>query len=94
MIIRLLDERHNEVLNVKVDLNDKMYMVVPVIANHEFDYMRPRLMDVRKFHMQQYLENPEEYQKCRNDLIIAIMNILDNEIKILKETKDKRYYVA
>ena len=94
MIIKMVDERHKEVLNIKVDLSDKMYLVAPVIVNHEFDYMRQRLMDVRKQHMNQYLENPKEYQKCRKELIIDMMNVLDDEIQNLKETKDRKYFIA
>ena len=94
MIIKLIDERHNEVLNIKVDLSDKMYLVAPVIVNHEFDYMRPRLMEARKQHMNQYLENPKEYQTCRRDLINTMINVLEDEIENLKKTKDKKYYIA
>ena len=46
MKINVVDCNKNEVINVKVELSERMFVVVPEIVNHKFDYMKYKLMDI------------------------------------------------
>ena len=61
MRIVVMDRKRNEVIRVNIDLNDKVFIVAPEIVNHKFDYLRQRLMNIRKVYMIQYLEDKENY---------------------------------
>lgn len=74
----LVDNKGNEILNVKVDVTDKMFIVVPEITNPHFMYMQGRLMNIRKHHMNKYLETKEiNESKIMEDMKLE----LEKEIK-------------
>ena len=87
MKINVVDCKKNEVINVKVELSERMFVVVPEIVNHKFDYMRPRLMDVRAKYMRMFLDNTglcKKYEKLIYDemkevLIAEAENIHKND---------------
>ena len=74
----LVDNKGNEILNIKVDVTDKMFIVVPEIKNPHFMYMQGRLMNIRKQHMNKYLETKEiNGSKIMEDMKLE----LEKEIK-------------
>jgi hypothetical protein len=87
MKIKFVDCKNNELINVKVEVNEYMYIVVPEIVDHRFDYIKPRLMDVRGRYMKMFLENTglcKEYEKkiydeMKDVLITEAENIHRNE---------------
>ena len=56
MKIEVVDCKRNPMINVKVELNEHMFIVVPEIVNHKFDYIRYILMNIRK----EYMNKPSE----------------------------------
>lgn len=94
MVIRLIDGKRNEMLNVKIDLNDKMFIVVPTITNNKFEYMRQRLMNVRKNNMDIYLKEPMNYEMIELKLVKEMKKLLEQEIKHIRETLGINYYIA
>lgn len=94
MVIRLIDGKRNEMLNIKIDLNDKMFIVVPTITNNKFEYMRQRLMNVRKNNMDIYLKEPTNYEMVELKLVKEMKKLLEQEIKHIRETLGINYYIA
>ena len=94
MVIRLIDVKRNEMLNIKIDLNDKMFIVVPTITNSKFEYMRQRLMNVRKNNMDIYLKEPMNYEMIELKLVKEMKKLLEQEIKHIRETLGINYYIA
>lgn len=94
MVIRLIDVKRNEMLNIKIDLNDKMFIVVPTITNNKFEYMRQRLMNVRKNNMDIYLKEPMNYEMIELKLVKEMKKLLEQEIKHIRETLGINYYIA
>ena len=94
MVIRLIDGKRNEMLNIKIDLNDKMFIVVPTITNNKFEYMRQRLMNVRKNNMDIYLKEPMNYEMIELKLVKEMKTLLEQEIKHIRETLGINYYIA
>jgi hypothetical protein len=94
MVIRLIDGKRNEMLNIKIDLNDKMFIVVPTITNNKFEYMRQRLMNVRKNNMDIYLKEPMNYEMVELKLVKEMKKLLEQEIKHIQETLGINYYIA
>lgn len=94
MVIRLIDNKRNEMLNIKIDLNDKMFIVVPTITNSKFEYMRQRLMTVRKNNMDIYLKEPMSYEMVELKLVKEMTKILEEEIKHIRENMGISYYIA
>lgn len=94
MVIRLIDGKRNEMLNIKIDLNDKMFIVVPTITNNKFEYMRQRLMNVRKNNMDIYLKEPMNYEMVELKLVKEMKKLLEQEIKHIRETLGINYYIA
>ena len=94
MVIRLIDVKRNEMLNIKIDLNDKMFIVVPTITNNKFEYMRQRLMNVRKNNMDIYLKEPMNYEMIELKLVKEMKKLLEHEIKHIRETLGINYYIA
>ena len=91
--IKVLDNKKNELIKVKIDLNKNMYIVVPEIVNHRFDYMRPRLMDVRSMYLNMFLENNDMYKNYEQAIYNEMKNVLLTEVKNIYENEGIMYYV-
>ena len=53
MNIVVVDCKRNEMIKVKVELNELMFIVAPEIVDSRFNYMRQRLIDIRKKYMKE-----------------------------------------
>ena len=92
MLIKFMDCNKQEMLTVKVDVNEYIFIVAPEIKNHKFDYLRPRLMDVRSKYMQLFLQNTglcKEYQKIIYD---EMKDVLIAEAERIYRTEGIMYY--
>ena len=92
MKINVVDCKKNEVINVKVELSEHTFVVVPEIINHKFDYMKYRLMDIRKKYMNLYLENKGQYMVYEQQIYDEMKEVLINEMERLYRTEGVMYY--
>lgn len=92
MKINVVDCKRNEMINVKVELSENMFVVVPEIVNHKFDYMKYKLMDIRKKYMNLYLENKGQYMVYEQQIYDEIKEILINEMERIYKTEGVMYY--
>ena len=92
MRIYLVDYKGNEVLNIKVDINEYMFIVAPEITNEKFNYMRPRLMNVRKDFMQEFIINHGLDKTYNNKVMNAMRVELEKEIKNIHKNEGLMYY--
>lgn len=92
MNIKVVDCKRNVVITVKIDLTEHMYIVVPEIIDHKFDYMKYRLMNIRKKYMNLYLENKKLYKQYEQDLYNDIREELINEMTYIYKTQGIMYY--
>ena len=92
MKINVVDCKKNEMINVKVELSEHMFVVVPEIVNHKFDYMKYRLMDIRKKYMNLYLENKGQYMVYEQQIYDKMKEVLINEMERLYRTEGVMYY--
>ena len=94
MKINVVDCKRNEMISVKVELSEHMFVVVPEIVNHKFDYMRYRLMDIRKKYMNLYLENKGQYMVYEQQIYDEMKEVLITEAKRIYETEGIMYYTV
>ena len=92
MKINVVDCKKNEMINVKVELSEHMFVVVPEIVNHKFDYMKYKLMDIRKKYMNLYLENKGNYMIYEQQIYDEMKETLINEMERLYRTEGVMYY--
>ena len=92
MRIVVMDRKRNEVIRVNIDLNDKMFIVAPEIVNHKFDYLRQRLMNIRKVYMIQYLEDKENYAYYEGKIYKEMKELLLEEMHNVYTTEGIMYY--
>lgn len=92
MNLKVVDCKNNEVIKVKIELNQYMYLVVPEIINHKFDYMRPRMMNIRAKYMNMYLENKDLYKEYEYKIYDEIKDLLLTEAKKIYDTEGIMYY--
>ena len=92
MKINVVDCKRNEMINVKVELSDCTFIVVPEIINHKFDYMKYKLMDIRKKYMNLYLENKGQYKVYEQQIYDEMKEVLINEMERLYRTEGVMYY--
>lgn len=92
MKLKVVDCKNNEMIKVKIELNQYMYLVVPEIVNHKFDYMRPRIMNVRAKYMNMYLENKELYKEYEYKIYDEIKDLLITEAERIHDTEGIMYY--
>ena len=92
MRIVVVDRKKNEVIKVNIDLNDKMFIVAPEIINHRFDYLRQKLMDIRKVYMIQYLKDKENYAYYEVQIYKEMKELLTDEMTRIYRTEGIMYY--
>ena len=92
MKINVVDCKRNEMINVKVELSENMFVVVPEIVNHKFDYMKYKLMDIRKKYMDLYLENKGQYKVYEQQIYDEIKETLIKEMERIYKTEGVMYY--
>lgn len=92
MKINVVDCKRNEMINVKVELSERTFVVVPEIVNHKFDYMKCELMDIRKKYMNLYLENKGQYMVYEQQIYDEMKEVLINEMERLYRTEGVMYY--
>ena len=92
MKINVVDCKRNEMINVKVELSENIFVVVPEIVNHKFDYMKYKLMDIRKKYMNLYLENKGQYMVYEQQIYDEMKEVLINEMERLYRTEGVMYY--
>ena len=92
MKIVVVDCKRNEVLKVKVELSELMFLVVPEIINPKFNYMRYRLMDIRKKFMNMYLQDKSNYAYYEGQLYKEMKEVIIKEMENIYRTEGIMYY--
>ena len=92
-LLKMVDYKGNEMLNVKVEVNEYLFIVTPEIVNENFNYLKPRLMNVRADYMQLFLENTGLHEKYENLLYISMKEVLEKEIKNIYENEGVMFYL-
>ena len=92
MYINVVDCKRNKVINVKIELSEQTFIVSPEIVNPKFNYMRQRLMDIRKKYMNLYLENTQNYMVYENQLYNEMKDMLIKEMENIYRTEGIMYY--
>ena len=92
MKIVVVDCKRNEVLKVKVELSELMFLVVPEIINPKFNYMRYRLMDIRKKFMNMYLQDKSNYAYYEGQIYKEMKEVIIKEMENIYRTEGIMYY--
>ena len=92
MRIEVVDCKRQEVLNVKIELSEHMFIVAPEIINHRFDYMKYRLLNIRKEYMNKYLENKTDYMNLEKQIYDKMKETLITEMENIYRTEGIMYY--
>lgn len=92
MKIVVVDRKKNEVIKVNIDINDKMFIVAPEIINNRFNYLRQRLMDIRKVYMIQYLEDKENYAYYEGCIYKEMKEMLMEEMSNIYKAEGIMFY--
>lgn len=93
MRMYLVDYKGNEMLNVKVDVSEYMFIVAPEITNEKFNYMRPRLMKVRGEYMQEFIIKHGLDNTYNGKIMEAMRDELEKEIKNIYKNEGIMYYI-
>lgn len=89
----LVDYKGNEMLNVKVDVNEHLFIVAPEITNEKFNYMRPKLMKVRGGYMQEFIIKHGLDKTYNGKIMEAMRDELEKEIKNIYKNEGIMYYI-
>jgi hypothetical protein len=93
MKLTMVDYKGNEMLNVKVEVNEYLFVVAPEIVNENFNYLKPRLMNVRADYMQLFLENTGLQEKYEYLVYKSMKEVLEKEIKNIYENEGVMFYL-
>ena len=94
MKIVVVDCKRNEVLKVKVEVSELMFLVVPEIINPKFNYMRYRLMDIRKKFMNMYLQDKSKYAYYEGQIYKEMKEVRIKEMENIYRTEGIMYYTS
>lgn len=92
MIIKVLDNKKKKVLQVKIELTENMYIVAPEVFDEKFNYLKYRLLNIRKQYMNLYLENKNNYASYEKDMYNEMKNMLIKEMERIHRTEGIMYY--
>ena len=93
MKLTMVDNKGNEMINVKVEVNEYLFVVTPEIVNKKFNYLKPRLMNVRADYMQLFLENTGLHEKYEYLIYKSMKEVLEKEIKNIYENEGIMFYL-
>ena len=93
MKLTMVDYKGNEMINIKVEINPYMFVVAPEIVNENFNYLRPRLMNVRATYMKEFLENTGLHEKYEYLVYKDMKEVLEKEIKNIHENEGVMFYL-
>lgn len=94
MRILLVDKKRNEMLNVKVEVTQNMFVVVPEIKNTKFNYMYHRLMGIRKKYLNMFVNHQGLDEKYDEIIIAEIRDVLEKEAERIHRTDGVMYYTV
>ena len=92
MNIKVLDNKKKKVLQVKIELTENMYIVAPEVFDEKFNYLKYRLLNIRKRYMNLYLENKNNYASYEKDMYNEMKNMLIKEMERIHRTEGIMYY--
>lgn len=92
MRLRVVDRKGKEVINIKIDITEKMYIVAPDIINDRFEYLRGKLFNIRKKHLKTYLNNTDQAKDIEHDLFNEFFDVLTEEMHTIYEREGIMYY--
>ena len=93
MRMYLVDYKGNEMLNVKVDVSEYMFIVAPEITNENFEYMKPRLMKIRGEYMKEFIIKHGLDNTYNGKIMDAMRTELEKEIKNIHKTQGIMFYI-
>lgn len=92
MNINVVDCKKKEIINIKIELSENMFIVVPEVLDHKFDYLKYRLMNLRKQYMDKYLLDKSNYKTLEIMIYNEMKELLMNEMKNLYKNEGLMYY--
>lgn len=92
MNIKVIDSKKKKVLQVKIELTENMYIVAPEVFDEKFNYLRYRLLNIRKRYINLYLENKDNYALYEKDMYNEMKNMLIKEMERIHKTEGIMYY--
>lgn len=92
MNIKVIDSKKKKVLQVKIELTENMYIVAPEVFDEKFNYLRYRLLNIRKRYINLYLENKDNYALYEKDMYNEMKNMLIKEMERIYRTEGIMYY--
>lgn len=94
MRILLVDKKRNEMINVKVEVNKHLFVVAPEIKNDRFNYMRNKLMGIRKKYMTMFIEQKGLNEAYDEIIIKEIRDLLEDEAERIHRAEGIMYYTV
>lgn len=92
MNINVVDCKKKEVIRVKIELNEYMFVVTPEILDHKFDYLNYRLMNLRKQYMDKYMLDKSNYRVLEQMIYDEMKELLITEMKNIYKAEGLMYY--
>lgn len=94
MRILLVDKKRNEMINVKVEVNQYLFVVAPEIKNDKFMYMRNKIANIRKKYMDEFVNN-KGLNEAYDEIIIAeLRDLFEREAERIHRAEGVMYYTV
>lgn len=94
MKITLVDNKRNVMMEVKVEVNKRMFIFAPDIQNNKFNFLERKIKDIRKKYVDLYLINKGLDEQYDEIIVNEIRDMLEDEIKRIHMTEGIMYYTV
>ena len=92
MNINVVDCKKKEIINIKIELSENMFIVVPEVLDPKFNYLKYRLLNLRKEYMNKYLADKNNYKLLEQTIYNEMKELLMSEMKTIYKTEGLMYY--
>ena len=92
MNIKVVDNKRNEIIRVDIDINVNIFVVAPFIINPKFNYLKNKLMKIRKKYLDMYLNNKFRGNDYEIQIYNEIRDLLITEMERIHRIEGVMYY--
>ena len=92
MNIKVVDNKRNEIIRVDIDINVNIFVVAPFIINPKFNYLKNKLMKIRKKYLDMYLDNKFRGNEYEIQIYNEMRDLLITEMERIHRTEGVMYY--
>ena len=92
MVIKVVDNKNKDILQVKIELSENMYIVAPEIFNDKFNYLRYRLLNIRKAYLNLYLDDKDNFKTHELNMYNEMKDMLIEEMERIHDNEGIMYY--